>query len=263
MIEEILSLQNPKVKNWRALQKSRQSRMESGLYPTEGEHMAQEALKEGACAQLLISADAWDKYAYLADDATNRGITVYKVGAKVMESLSDTKTPQGVMAICRLPDLNAPIGALSVALNAVQDPGNVGTILRTMDAAGFDTLIIDDKTADPFSQKAMRASMGAVFRIRIRKVSDLAGEMTALVEKGCAVVAGDLLGENFFERAPFPANVCLIIGNEGQGISPDVKKAATRRLKLPMVGGAESLNAAVAGSIMIYDVLREKSVGNH
>lgn len=260
MIEEIQSLQNPRVKNWRALQKSRSARMDAGLYPAEGEHMAQEAIREGACMQLLISTDARDKYAYLTKETDAE---VFYLSPRVMESISDTKTPQGVMAICRLPSFDAPVGALSVALNGVQDPGNVGTLLRTMDAAGFDTLIIDEKTADPFSQKAMRASMGAVFRIGVRKVHDLAAELEALAAGGAAVIAGDLAGEDFFARTPYPNQVCIVIGNEGQGISQDVKKAATRRLKLPMVGGAESLNAAVAGSIMIYDVLREKSIRNH
>ncbi|MBR6525248.1 MAG: RNA methyltransferase [Clostridia bacterium] len=260
MIEEIQSLQNPRVKNWRLLQKSRTKRLEEKQYITEGEHMVQEALKEHAALQVLISDSAWNKYAYLVQ---NENVQVFRVSDKVMESISDTKTPQGIAALCRLPEMNGTIGALSVALNGVQDPGNVGTLLRTMDAAGFDTLIIDEKTADPFSAKAMRASMGAVFRIRIHKAETLAGTLETLAQNGCAVIAGDLKGEDFFERAPFPEKVCIVIGNEGAGISEDVKKAATRRLKLPMVGGAESLNAAVAGSIMIYDVLREKSIGNH
>lgn len=255
MTEEIQSLQNPRVKSWRALVKSRSARIEAGLYPAEGEHMAQEAVQEGACEQLLISADVFDKYAYLASQTNAQ---VFKLSPRVMESLSDTKTPQGVMAVCRLPAFDKPVGKWAVALNAVQDPGNVGTLLRTMDAAGFDTLIIDEQTADPFSAKAMRASMGAIFRMDVRRVKDLAHELCALATDGYAVAAGDLHGEDFFARAPFPEKVCIVIGNEGQGISPDVKKAATRNLKIPMVGGAESLNAAVAGSIMIYDVLREK-----
>ena len=105
--------------------------------------------------------------------------------------------------------------------------------------------------------------MGAIFRIGIHKADNLPLTLEMLAQGGCAVIAGDLRGEDFFERTPFPEEVCIVIGNEGAGISDDVKKAATRRLKLPMVGGAESLNAAVAGSIMIYDVLREKSIGNH
>ena len=260
MMEEIQSLQNPRVKNWRLLQKSRAKRLEDKLYITEGEHMVQEALKEQAALQVLISDSAWNRYAYLIE---GQDVQVFRVSDKVMESISDTKTPQGVAAVCRLPDMNAPVGSLCVALNAVQDPGNVGTLLRTMDAAGFDTLIIDEKTADPFSSKAMRASMGAIFRIGIHKADNLPLTLEMLAQGGCAVVAGDLRGEDFFERTPFPEEVCIVIGNEGAGISDNVKKAATRRLKLPMVGGAESLNAAVAGSIMIYDVLREKSIGNH
>lgn len=260
MIEEIQSLQNPKVKSWRALQKSRAQRLEQGLYIVEGEHMAQEAVKERAACALLIAADARDKYAYLAQTP---GVDVFWLSAKVMEAISDTKTPQGIAALCRLPQNDVPSGSLLVALDGVQDPGNVGTILRTMDAAGFDTLLMDEKTADPYSGKAMRASMGAVFRLRTHRCTNLAEKLQALADEGYAIIAGDLMGEPFFERAPFPDKVCLVIGNEGAGISEDVKKAATRRLKLPMVGGAESLNAAVAGSIMIYDVLRERLIHNH
>lgn len=259
MTEEIQSLQNPRVKAWRALQKSRTQRMEQGLYLVEGEHMVQEALKEQAACALLIASDARARYAYLLDAS---GIDVFWLSGKVMESICDTKTPQGVAALCRLPETDATPGTSCVALDGVQDPGNVGTILRTMDAAGFDTLLIDEKTADPYSAKAMRASMGAIFRLKVIRVPDLAAALHRLSLEGCAVIAGDLQGEPFFSRQPFPEKVCLVIGNEGAGISENVKKAATRRLKLPMVGGAESLNAAVAGSIMIYDVLRERLLHN-
>ena len=118
--------------------------------------------------------------------------------------------------------------------------------------------MIDEKTADPFGPKALRASMGGVFRIPVRRCADLPGYLRSLKEKGYDIVAGDLRGEPFYQRRKAKDRLCVVIGNEGQGVSPAVFADSTMRLKLPMVGGAESLNAAVAGAIMMYDFLRER-----
>jgi TrmH family RNA methyltransferase len=159
------------------------------------------------------------------------------------------------MAVCRMPERSAPAdaGPRLVALNRVQDPGNVGAILRTMDAAAFDGLLIDVGCADPFSPKALRASMGAVFRVPVYSFSSLEEALDLL--PGHILVAGDLNGAPYYEHPPFGARVCLLMGNEGAGLDEGLLKRADYRLKLPIPGGAESLNAAVAASLMIYDIL--------
>ncbi|MBR0406748.1 MAG: RNA methyltransferase [Clostridia bacterium] len=259
MSEVITSLQNPQVKIWRGLNKSRAQRVESGLFLAEGEHMAGEALKEQKARALLIADSARDKYCALAENA--KGASVYYLAGHVMAALCDAKTPQGVIAVCDYPEECAEFprnASLLVALDGVQDPGNVGTVIRTMDAAGYHCLLMDEKTADPYGPKAMRASMGGVFRVPARRYADLAGQLRLLAGQGYEIVAGDLHGEPFYRRRKAKDKLCVVIGNEGQGVSPAVFAESTMRLKLPMAGGAESLNAAVAGAIMMYDFLRER-----
>ncbi len=256
MNDIITSLQNPQVKIWRALNRSRGARVEAGLFLAEGEHMAGEALKEHKARALLIDERAREKYSALADTA--EGVSVYYLADHVMEALCDARTPQGVIAVCAYPGegaLSAP-GRFLVALDGVQDPGNVGTILRTMDAAGYTCLLTDEKTADPYAPKALRATMGAAFRIPVARVGDLSLALRSLVEAGYEIIAGDLKGEAMYGSRPSPEKICLVIGNEGQGISPAVLREATLRVRIPMVGGAESLNAAVAAGVMMYEYLR-------
>lgn len=255
--EIITSLQNPQVKLWRTLNRSRAERVKSGLYLAEGEHMAGEALQEEKALALLVSQQAEDKYAALIRAADT--LPVYLLADYVMAAICDAKTPQGVAAVCAYPqDADvASLGHWLVALDGVQDPGNVGTIIRTMDAAGFTGLLMDEKTADPYAPKPLRASMGGVFRIPALRCESLPQQLDALAKAGYAVIAGDLHGQPFYDRPPAPDRVCVVIGNEGAGVSPAVLEKATLRLKLPIPGKAESLNAAVAGSIMMYDLLRE------
>ena len=258
MNEIITSLQNPQVKMWRSLNKSRAERVKNGLFLAEGEHMAGEAIKENKARTLLIDSGVRDKFSALAENA--KGVSVCYLASHVMEALCDAKTPQGVVAVCDYPlhEGMEPAGELLVALDGVQDPGNVGTVLRTMDAAGYTCLLMDDKTADPYAPKALRATMGAAFRIPALRFANLPGKLHALAEKGYEIIAGDLRGEPFYQRRRAKDKLCIVIGNEGQGISPDVMKEATMRVKIPMIGGAESLNAAVAGAVMMYDFLRER-----
>ena len=260
MIETITSLQNPQVKIWRSLNATRAARVKHGLFLAEGEHMAGEALKEKKARTLLVDSGARDRYAALGELASARGVLIVEVSSHVMAALSDAKMPQGVIAVCDYPTagLPDPPGDWLVALDGVQDPGNVGTIMRTMDATGFSGLLLDEKTADPYAPKALRATMGGAFRIPTARCGDLPGALRALAAKGYEIVAGDLRGADFFHRPPARDKICVVIGNEGQGISPAVLETATMRLKIPIVGGAESLNAAVAGAVMMYDFLREK-----
>ena len=256
--EIITSLQNPQVKIWRGLNKSRAARLEAGLFLAEGEHMAGEAVKENKARALLIDERAREKFSALADSA--KGVSVYYLADHVLEALCDAKTPQGVIAVCDYPkeDSGESIGDFLVALDGVQDPGNVGTILRTMDAAGYTCLLMDEKTADPYAPKALRATMGAAFRIPAVRCPNLPQTLHGLAEMGFEIIAGDLHGEPFYQRRKAKEKICVVIGNEGQGISPAVFAEATMRLKIPIVGEAESLNAAVAGAIMMYDFLRER-----
>ncbi len=249
-MSEITSTANPRVKAWRQLL-TPDGRRAHGLFLAEGEHLANEAVRAGAAECLLILKERQDRYRM----AMPEGLPVVPVSSQVLSFLCDTRTPQGILAVCRMPEpsLIGMAGPRLVALNRVQDPGNVGAILRTMDAAAFDGLVIDAGCADPFSPKALRASMGAVFRVPVYSFSSLAEALELLT--GYIFVAGDLSGAPYYEHPLFGAKVCLMMGNEGAGLDEGLLKRADYRLKLPIPGGAESLNAAVAASLMIYDIL--------
>lgn len=220
--------------------------------------MVGEALKEGFVQTLLIAENAIERFEKHAQTARQMDADICMLPEHVLAAVCDAKTPQGVAAVCCMPDKKRRMTGnekLLAALDGVQDPGNVGTILRTLDAAGFDALLIDAKTADPYSPKALRASMGAVFRVPVY-VCDLPQTLTEL-GKTHDLYAGALDGKPFFERAREKTGACIIIGNEGAGISQKVYDVpGIARVKLPMMGGAESLNASVAAGIMIYDIVR-------
>ncbi len=253
---EITSVKNPRVLRWKALVREKSLRLEQGLFPVDGEHMVQEALGAGCLREVIVDRDRADRYRALTDKCEN----VFPVPSHVLASLSDTVTPQGIMGFCAFPErLPAPAQpGFFVALNAVQDPGNVGTVIRTMDAAGLDTLLIDGRTADPFSPKCVRATMGGIFRIRIRRTDDLHGALSAMKAAGTVLAAGVLDGHDLFSRPPVKGDLCVMIGNEGRGLDRELSGLADLRLRIPMPGHAESLNASVSAAILIYDLLRER-----
>ncbi len=243
-VTRLESAQNPLVKAWRA---------GKGLFLAEGERMADEALKTGFANTLVCDAALEDKFSHL----TTRTDACYLVPARVLASLCEAKTPQGVLAVCKSPK-SAPLSALGarvVALDGVQDPGNVGTILRTLDAAGFTGLLTDEKTASAFSPKALRASMGGCFRVPVCRAADFPGALSALAHDH-ALIAADVHGEPAGAHDGVPASICLVVGSEGAGVSEAALSLCERRVALPMPGGAESLNVAVAAGIFIYDILR-------
>lgn len=250
---EITSTQNARVKALRALREPK-TRRKAGLMLIEGEKMLGEAR---ACG-LRVSDVLYDDTRI---DAATAGPGAVSVSAHVLESLCETVSPQGIVAAVEPPkplalaDVIAGARAkgralLIAALDGVQDPGNVGTIWRTCDAAAFDALLISESCPDPFSPKVLRASMGAAFRVPVLRVN-MPKALDELRQCGCAIVSSQLDGAPFFENLP-GGDAAIVIGNEARGVSEDVRALATHRLKLPMPGGAESLNAAVAAGIMIY-----------
>ena len=255
--EVITSLQNPQVKMLRTLNRGRAERLANGLYLAEGEHMAAEAVKEKKANVLLLDSSALDKYSAFIDEAA---LPVYVLSPHVMAAVCDAKTPQGIAALCDYPQEESlsALGERIIVLDGVQDPGNVGTIWRTADAAGFQALLLGAGSADPLSPQVQRSAMGSGFRVPYAHSEDLAQTLIALRKRGWHVIASDLSGADFYAREELGERFVLVIGNEARGISDAVREAADCRVKLPMRGGAESLNAAVAAGIMMYELMRGK-----
>ena len=253
------STRNEKVQAWKALSGPAKERRRQGLFLAEGEHMAGEALKAGRCNVLLVREDSAGRYRSLTGQAEQAGVPVQPVTAPVLAAVCDVRSPQGIAAVCLLPVLTGSLDTpVIAALEDVQDPGNVGTVLRTLDAVGCGGLLITPGCADPFSPKALRASMGAVFRVPVCLTQSLPEAVTALHADGYRSLAGSLDGTPFYARPADGDRVVLLIGNEGAGLTEAVKALATERVKLPMRGGAEALNAAVACAVMLYDIERRR-----
>lgn len=246
-MEHITSLKNPKVTAWKAL-KDRKGRRESGCFLVEGRKMVEEALASAFDVETVLVQEGME----LPDGLT---MPVYELPAHVLAAVCDTKTPQGIAAVVRMKEQSA-LGKHIVVLDGVQDPGNVGTIIRTADAAGLDGVLLSNQCADVFSPKVLRATMGSIFRMNLRTTDDLPGELTKLREKGYSILSSQLDGTPFYERQDVAERFALIIGNEGNGVSEQVQQTATHRVRLPMRGGAESLNAAIAAAIMMYELMR-------
>lgn len=185
----------------------------------------------------------------------------FLVSEEVSEKLSDTKNPQGVFCICKMLDKNTNIGKIKyngkyIALENVSNPSNFGAVVRTAEAVGLDGVIVSGG-CDIYNPKSQRAAMGSLFRLNIVEVDDLPDFLKSLAENGMSVYAGvpDSDAEKITE-VDMKNGVVTIIGNEGNGISDATKQASTKLVTIPMQGRAESLNAAAAASIMIWEMMR-------
>lgn len=250
-METLSSLKNPRVQQWRSL-KERKVRKETGLFLVEGRKMVSEALASAFPVETILCDMAQaENYASLL----NQG-DVALMPSHVLAAVCDTKTPQGIAAVVRMGTVPR-LGKRLVALDGVQDPGNVGTILRTADCAGMEGLLLSEQCADIFSPKVLRATMGSIFRMPVEVTGDLPGRLASLRRQGYSVLSSQLDGTPFYQRQGIGECYVLVVGNEGNGVSLPVQQQATHRLRLPMRGGAESLNAAVAAGIMMYELTRE------
>ena len=275
MIEHLTSAKNPRVLAWRSL-KERKGRLAHEAFLAEGDRMAAEALASGFPVEaLLLRSDRFQELSgSTADSASSLPqeekadqrirlaelppeLPVFVLPDHVFASLSDTRTPQGVAAVVSLRP--RPLrGSRFIALDGVQDPGNVGTILRTADAAGLDGVLLSPECADVFSPKVLRATMGSIFRVSLDFPEDLAARLISLREEGFSVLSSQLDGEPFYARSGLSEKWVLVIGNEGEGLSRLVKERCDYLVSIPMQGHVDSLNAGVAAGILLFEKRRQE-----
>ena len=238
IMEVIVSTQNQRIKRIASL-KTAKGREETGLFFAEGIKLIRDNADK--IVELFVREDKALEYAKEFD------IVPTVVSSAVYDKISDTDTPQGILATFKIPAESCPQGKRLLVLDGIQDPGNVGALLRTAVAAGFDGVIAVD-SASAYSPKAVRASMGGVFRIPVAKMTR-DDAIKALC--GRLVVVLDMGGENLFS-ARTDGDFALVVGSEGKGLSPEFRSRADKVLALPMAGGIESLNAAVSAGIAMY-----------
>jgi RNA methyltransferase, TrmH family len=242
----ITSTKNPYIKELKRLSDAK-GRERAKKFLVEGIKCINEALDiKGLCEELIILNIAEQEYLYLTESFSGE---ITYVSEFVLRSLSSVKTPQSIIAVCNMKKLIlAKSDGLYIVLDGVSDPGNMGAIIRTADAVKADAVFTLNESVDFLSPKVIRASMGSVFHVRIEKFS--LDELIKLKEEGYKLVGADIKGSTEFKISN--DKICLIIGNEAHGISEEIMNILNDKIKIPIYGKAESLNAAVAASILMY-----------
>jgi len=261
---EIVSPQNTRVKEWASLQEKKH-RDKVHKYIVEGVHLVQEALMAEADVECL----AYDMDKGVPAELKGllqsvQGMEVIGVTAAIISKCSSTNTPQPVFAIVRKEQhgveaiLSKP-DSLVVVLDGVQDPGNVGTIIRSADAAGADGVILGHGCADIYNPKTIRSTMGSMFHLPVVE-GDLADILPQAADRGALLVSTSLQGEQSCYQHDFHGSQWLLIGSEGKGISPETAQLVDKSIIIPMAGRAESLNAAMAATILLFEAMRQRGI---
>ena len=278
----ISSKSNQRIKRIHKLLNKGKSRREERCFVVEGIKVVREALRQGLAEEIYVSEE------FQVED----GIPLtYTISASVFREISDTVTPQGVMAVVRMPEYDSEDIFLRdrcrlLCLEGVRDPGNVGTMIRTAEAAGMDAVLLSADCADVFQPKVVRSTMGAILRVpcliadmlsgmrssggagcdisdhtgKHEKVGDVRGSdfpevMEALQAKGFTLYAAHLQGAVDYREPSYEGRIGILIGNEAKGLSDEVTALSDVRVKIPMQGEVESLNAAVSAALLMYETI--------
>ena len=255
----ITSTSNQKIKNLNNLIQKAKARREQDVFITEGIKMFLEAPID-RIVEVYVSASFFEKgngrekieqcnYEVLSDD--------------LFKKVSDTQTPQGILCVMKqyhyeLDDLFRKENPLFLILEDIQDPGNLGTMVRTAEGAGVDGIIMTKATVDIYNPKTIRSTMGSIYRMPFMYAEDLLGVMKQLQEKKVQLYAAHLKGNQYYHELDFRGGSAFLIGNEGNGLKEETAAAADVYMKIPMQGQVESLNAAVASVILMYEAARQR-----
>lgn len=257
----ITSTQNRWVKFARSL-KRRKVRSEERAFLVEGVRLFADALDAGATPSLLfISVDSEQPaLRELAGTAHRRGARVVPVTETVLSTLADTQTPQGIVGVFPFPDLEPQIDTgtppLFVIADGIRDPGNLGTLIRAALGAGAHALYVGPGTTDPFAPKVVRAGMGAHFRLPIHRWEWSAPDpRVARCDLRAAATAH---ASTDYDAVDWTTAACVIIGSEATGLSPAAREFASATIRIPLAGGLESLNAAMAGTVILFEAARQR-----
>ena len=246
MEERISSRKNPLLQQVRKLLSSRKEREQAGLFVSDGTKLLEEAVKFESGLHTVILSDG-------VDVAIPDGVRVVRVPEDVMASISPMEAPQGALFLCRLPEKTAFAAQRGMLLlDGIQDPGNIGTILRTADALEVPVVLLEG-CADPYSHKVVRSSMGAVFRTKV--VQSTWAEVQAACKAAGIPVAVTALSDRAKDiRSADLSQMAVVIGSEGRGVRQEILSSADAELIIPMNPRCESLNAAIAATICMWQM---------
>ena len=254
----ITSTSNIQVKELLRLQKKSREREKEGVFIVEGPRMAEEIPRE-RIVKLYVSESFQAKCVKEKNDRFIQEAEV--MSDTVFAHVSDTKTPQGILAVVRRMEYTAEdiLGETPhvLVLENIQDPGNLGTIFRTAEAAGATGIVLSKDCVDLYNPKVIRSTMGAIFRVPFVVTDDLPQVVEQLKQKGISVYAGHLKGDVFYKQ-DYRNGSAFLIGNEGNGLTDEITALADHKIKIPMKGKVESLNAAVSATILMYETMRQR-----
>ena len=276
----ITSKSNAKVRNLVALKKKASERNAQDVFLVEGIKMFREIpatqLWEVYASESFLKSEAGRKAvdaAMAAQDRLNavisgkKELVIETVSDEIFRNLSDTQSPQGVMAVVsqqhyRLEDLfGQRTEPLLLILENLQDPGNLGTIIRTAEGAGVTGILMSRGTADLYNPKVTRSTMGSIFRVPFLYTDDLSGTIGKVKQAGVTVCAAHLQGRHTYDGEDYTRGTAFLIGNESRGLSDGISELSDVRVRIPMAGKVESLNAAVAAAILMYEAGRQRQAG--
>lgn len=255
----IKSKDNIKIKEIKKL-KDKRHRIKSGKFLVEGFRFVEEAFKSSYTVEYVVINDKFKhKIKEFDGEFENQSKTkIFHVSESLFKWICDTENPQGILAVVNNKEsIIENKAGFFVLADKIQDPGNMGTIIRTAHAAGALGVIITKGTVDIYNEKTLRSTMGSIFKIPVIQDNDLTN-IVSLKEKGFKLITTSLQTDKNFYDVNLLENVILTVGNEGNGISDEIFKLSDTKVKIPMHGDAESLNAAVAASIMMFEVVRQK-----
>lgn len=266
----ITSMSNPQMKKVQQLLKKARTRREEGLFVAEGIKMFGEAPKD-RLQKVYAAASFAEKEEFQKilkeKRLENPGDKVEIVDDKVFKSLSDTVTPQGVLCLISMKDwsleeiLEGVKNPLLMILEDLQDPGNLGTIIRTGEGAGITGVILSRTSVDVFNPKVIRSTMGSVYRVPVLYVDSIEKEVLSVLKThGITTYAAHLKGKNNYDQEDYGKGTAFFIGNEGNGLTDSLTACADTLIKIPMEGQVESLNAAMASGILMYEAARQRRV---
>lgn len=246
-MKRIQSDQNTTYKEWKKLLQ-RKWRDKFKQFLIEGPHLLEEALKTDQVMAVIVEEGTTPPY-----DETRDRPPLFELSNDLFSELSGTETPQGIMAVIQLKKVELDwTNGRFLLVDAVQDPGNLGTMIRTADAAGFNRVVLGKGTVDPYNSKTLRSAQGSHFHVTLIQ-EDLESVLSKLKAHNIPVLGTSLDGRSIAEfESPKAEHVALIMGNEGSGVSESILAQADSQVKIPMFGDAESLNVAVAAGVLMY-----------
>lgn len=255
----LTSLQNPKVKEIVQLQKKRKIREEKNVFVVEGIRMFREVPKTRV-EQIFATKKCVEQFQKEFSGYTNK---IELVSEDVFDKISETKTPQGVLCIVKknhvsLNQLLLQENKMFVVLENLQDPGNVGTIIRSGEACGVTGVILTKECADIYQAKTIRSTMGSIFRVPCVMINSMKELQELFLQEGICTYAADLEGKKYHYDVNHKKDIAFLIGNEGNGLEKETSTRADVKVKIPMAGEVESLNAGIAATLLMYEVYKSR-----